>query len=104
MHTKKETAENEELDRKGSPVCVYGDMELQERASINEFMSGPLKDLSTNAANKTATEAVSNSILGYLLGYTTDEDQPQESDSEGPSGADDVLSEKEQAAEKKMKE
>ena len=25
---KEETAENEELDRKGSPVCVYGDMEL----------------------------------------------------------------------------
>ena len=23
-----ETAENEELDRKGSPVCIYGDMDL----------------------------------------------------------------------------
>ena len=71
MHTKKETAENEELDRKGSPVCVYGDMELQERGTINEFMTGPLKDLS-NAANQATTEAVSNSILGYLLGYTND--------------------------------
>ena len=27
-YTKEQTAENEDLDRKGSPVCVYGDMEL----------------------------------------------------------------------------
>ena len=44
VYTKEQTAENEELDRKGSPVCVYGDMELQERATIQEFMTGPLAD------------------------------------------------------------
>ena len=34
VETKKKTAENKDLDRKGSPVCVYGDMELQERGSV----------------------------------------------------------------------
>ena len=28
LHTKKVTAEDKKHDRKGSPVCVYGDMEL----------------------------------------------------------------------------
>ena len=28
VHVQQETAENEARDRKGSPVCVYGDMEL----------------------------------------------------------------------------
>jgi len=56
VHTKTETAENEEVDRKGSPVCVYGDMELQERGSIDEFMTGPL--------DKMANSAIENS-MGY---------------------------------------
>ena len=34
---KEETAENEELDRKGSPVMVYGDVAIQERCSIDDF-------------------------------------------------------------------
>lgn len=79
LFTKKETAENEELDRKGSPVCVYGDMELQERGNIEEFMTGPLKDLANNIKNETTTEAISNSIIGYLLGYTNNEEQEQRS-------------------------
>ena len=48
-----ETAENEELDRKGSPVCVYGDMELQERGTVAEFMTGPMKPLANGAKNET---------------------------------------------------
>ena len=74
-------------------------MELQERGNIEEFMTGPLKDLANNIKNETTTEAVSNSILGYLLGYSSNEEQEQSS-SEGQ----DVLSEKEQAAEQKIKE
>ena len=55
-------------------------------------MSGPLKDLANNMKNETTTEAISNSILGYLLGYTNDE--KQQSETEGQGG--DVLGEKEQ--------
>lgn len=57
--TKEQTAENEEADRKGSPVCVYGDMELQERAMIEEFMSGPLKD-NAMAINEASTQSYTN--------------------------------------------
>ena len=68
VHTKKETAENEDLDRKGSPVCVYGDMELQERATVEEFMYGPLPKVPGNAVIDKKEEAMSNQILGYLFG------------------------------------
>ena len=57
-------------------------MELQERGTVEEFMTGPLKDLANNIKNETTTEAISNSILGYLLGYTTNDEQ-QLSETEG---------------------
>ena len=69
-YTKDQTAENEKLDRKGSPVCVYGDMELQERAVIEEFMSGPLKDNSAAIESNQTSNGIGNQILGYLLGFT----------------------------------
>lgn len=58
-------------------MCVYGDMELQERATVAEFMTGPLEKM----ANKAVTETVSdyaNSILGYLLGFTPKLDVKEE--------------------------
>ena len=43
-------------------------MELQERGSIDEFMSGPLKTPQNSVVEQ--AEGVSNQILGYLLGFT----------------------------------
>ena len=61
-----ETAENEELDRKGSPVCIYGDMDLQDRADVGEFVGiEPQQSHINPKAN-----VYSNQILGYLLGFT----------------------------------
>lgn len=75
VQTKGDTEENADLERKGSPVCVYGDMELQERAMIHEFMSGPLA--AENYANlDQANESeeggsdFTNQILNYLLGFS----------------------------------
>ena len=71
MFTKRETAENEDLDRKGSPVCVYGDMELQERASVEDFMYGPLPKVPGNAVlaeEEVEEKDKSNQIWDYLLG------------------------------------
>ena len=44
-------------------------MELQERASIGDFMTGPMQ---TNAVktNETSNASYSNQILGYLLGFS----------------------------------
>lgn len=61
-----ETAENEELDRKGSPVCVYGDMDLQDRANVGEFIGvEPQLKMIPSKGND-----YNNQILGYLLGFT----------------------------------
>ena len=69
LYTKRETAENEDLDRKGSPVCVYGDMELQERATVEEFMYGPLPKVPGNAVlAKDEEKSMSNQIWDYLIG------------------------------------
>ena len=76
VHVKDETAENEELDRKGSPVCVYGDMELQERATVGEFMAGPNSAVLAN--DEGLVNSVSNQILGYLLGFTPKLDVKEE--------------------------
>ncbi len=45
-------------------------MELQERAVIDEFMSGPLKDNSAISASNQTSNGIGNQILGYLLGLT----------------------------------
>ena len=73
MHTKKVTAEDKEQERKGSPVCVYGDMELQERANVQDFMSGPYNEEEedeTNASDITEdnVESIGNQIMDYLFG------------------------------------
>ena len=63
------TAEDKEHDRKGSPVCVYGDMELQETALISDFMSGPYEDQNENGADETSTmSSFGNQIMDYLFG------------------------------------
>lgn len=51
-------------------MCVYGDMELQERAVITEFMSGPLPVVNSVVEPKQSSNGYSNQILGYLLGFT----------------------------------
>ena len=79
-YVKDQTAENEDLDRKGSPVCVYGDMELQERGNIFEFITGPL-----GPELKTFTEdsLKSNQIMDFLMGYTPSPKAPEpEADSQ----------------------
>ena len=62
---KEDTRENEELDRKGSPVCVYGDVDMQTRSTIEDFQSGKffVKETPSNLL-------YSNNILGYLLGFS----------------------------------
>ena len=59
---KEETAENEELDRKGSPVCIYGDMDLQDRADVGEFIG--IQPQRTHVNPK--TNEYINQIHGYL--------------------------------------
>ena len=63
------TAEDKKHDRKGSPVCVYGDMQLQENALISDFMSGPYGDLNENDTDESSTfESLGNQIMDYLFG------------------------------------
>ena len=69
--TKAKTAENKEEERKGSPVCVYGDMELQQRAFVDDFMSGPLLGVNKIKADEAKKpEDLDKGILEYLLGFT----------------------------------
>lgn len=63
-HVKEETRENEELDRKGSPVCTYGDLSIQARSSLEDFQAGQFFEKMTPAVS------YSNNILGYLLGFS----------------------------------
>ncbi len=56
-------------------------MELQERATIAEFMSGPLKENSTPIESNQTSNGIGNQILGYLLGFTPKldvDDEPNE--------------------------
>ena len=74
-HVKEETRENEELDRKGSPVCTYGDLSIQTRSSLEDFQAGQFFTKTTPAVS------YSNNILGYLLGFSPNLQMNEETDS-----------------------
>lgn len=74
-HVKEETRENEELDRKGSPVCTYGDLGIQSRSSLEDFQAGQFFEKQTPAVS------YSNNILGYLLGFTPKLDVSEQEES-----------------------
>lgn len=52
-------------------MCVYGDMELQERGDIFEFITGPLNNnTDSEEAAEGGVKQYSNQIMDFLMGFS----------------------------------